>query len=72
MVDGFLPSTGRSEFFYVPYYNDDSSSEKNILFRYGTEFAEGTVSPPASVKDEQGNEMEMDVIESKYFKFLKK
>jgi hypothetical protein len=24
------------------------------------------------VKDEAGNEMEMDVIEAKYFKFLKK
>lgn len=72
MVDGFLPSTGKVNSFYVPYYNDDSGSEKNVLFRYGTEFGDGNVTPPASVKDEQGNEMEMDVIESKYFKFIKK
>ncbi|MEN0058314.1 MAG: hypothetical protein AAGB31_05730 [Bdellovibrio sp.] len=72
MVDGFLPSNGKVLSFYVPYYNDDSGSEKNVLFRYGTEYTEGEVSPPAAVKDEQGQDMEMDVIESKYFKFLKK
>lgn len=72
MVDGFLPASAKVNSFYVPYYNDDSGSEKNVLFRYGTEFTEGGVTPPASVKDEEGNEMEMDVIESKYFKFLKK
>lgn len=72
MVDGFLPATGKVSSFYVPYYNDDSGSEKNVLFRYGTEYTEGNVTPPSAVKDESGNEMEMDVIESKYFKFLKK
>lgn len=72
MVDGFLPANGSVASFYVPYYNDDSGSEKNVLFQYGTEFTEGSVTPPASVKDEDGNDMEMDVIESKYFKFLKK
>ncbi|MNJ94676.1 hypothetical protein D3C87_123780 [compost metagenome] len=72
MVDGFLPSTGKVMSFYVPYYNDDSGSEKNVLFKYGTEFTDSEVNPPAAVKDEDGNEMEMDVIESKYFKFIKK
>lgn len=72
MVDGFLPANGQVASFYVPYYNDDSGAEKNVLFRYGTEFTENGVVPPVSVKDESGNEMEMDVIESKYFKFLKK
>lgn len=72
MVDGFLPASGKVMSFYVPYYNDDSGAEKNILFRYGTEFTEGSVTPPASVKDSEGNDMEMDVLESKYFKFIKK
>lgn len=72
MVDGFLPSAAKVASFFVPYYNDDSGSEKNVLFRFGTEFTESSVTPPASVKDEDGNEMEMDVIESKYFKFIKK
>lgn len=72
MVDGFLPSNAKVASFYVPYYNDDSGSEKNVLFREGTEFDSGGVRPPAGVKDEEGNEMEMDVIEAKYFKFIKK
>lgn len=72
MVDGFLPATGKVLSFYVPYYNDDSGDEKNVLFRYGTEYTESNVTPPTSVKDSSGNEMEMDVIESKYFKFIKK
>lgn len=72
MVDGFLPAKGKVMSFFVPYYNDESGSEKNLLFRYGTEFKEGSVNPPAEVKDDDGNAMEMDVIESKYFKFIKK
>ena len=72
MVDGFLPNNDKDDSFYVPYYNEDSGSEKNVLFRYGTEFKEGAVTPPLQVKDEAGNAMEMDIIESKYFKFLTK
>lgn len=72
MVDGFLPATGSVASFFVPYYNDESGTEKSVLFRYGMEFTENGVTPPESIKDEDGNEMEMDVIESKYFKFLKK
>ena len=72
MVDGFLPQNGKVSSFFVPYYNDNSGSEKNILFRYGTEFTDGDFKPPAEIKDDQGNKMEMDVIESKYFKFIKR
>lgn len=72
MVQGFLPAQGKVQSFYVPYYNDDSGSEKNVLFRYGQEFTDSGVTPPAGVKDEKGAEMEMDVVEAKYFKFLKK
>jgi hypothetical protein len=72
MVDGFLPSQAKVESFYVPYYNEDAGSEKNVLFRLGTEFSEGLVKLPAQVQDQDGNPMEMDVVESKYFKFIKK
>lgn len=72
MVDGFLPLTGRVLSFYVPYYNDATGTEKNVLFRYGTDFTETGVTPPEVVKDEKGNEMEMDVVFAKYFKFLNK
>lgn len=72
MVDGFLPANGKVQSFYVPYYNDEAGSEKNVLFRYGNEFSDQGVTPPAEVKDEDGNPMEVDVIEAKYFKFLQR
>jgi hypothetical protein len=72
MVAGFLPDNGMVESFYVPYYNEASGTEKMVLFRKGTEYKDGEINPPAQVKDSGGEEMEMDVIEAKYFKFLKK
>lgn len=72
MVDGFLPSNAKVNSFFVPYYNESLGSEKSVLFRYGTEFQEGQLNPPAEVKDDSGEVMEIDVIESKYFKFIKK
>jgi hypothetical protein len=72
MVQGFLPLSGKVSSFYVPYYSEESNEEKVVLFREGQEFtAEGDLQPP-SVTDSKGSEMEMDVIEAKYFKFLKK
>lgn len=72
MVDGFLPANAKVESFYVPYFHEDSGSEKNVLFKSGQEFADGQVKPPAEVKDPSGNVLEIDVMESKYFKFITK
>lgn len=70
MVDGFLPVNGKVLSFFVPYFNEDVGSEKKVLFRYGNEFGDEGVTPPKEVKDDDGNLMELDVIEAKYFKFL--
>ena len=72
MVQGFLPSSGLVMSFFVPYYNDEVGSEKNVLFTFGKEYTESSLTPPAEVKDADGNVMEMDVVEAKYFKFIKK
>lgn len=72
MVDGFLPSGASVASFYVPYYSDESGTEKMVLFSVGKEFSDGSVHPPKDVKDNDGHLMEMDIIEAKYFKFLKK
>lgn len=72
MVAGFLPSNAVVESFYVPYFNEESGNEKMILFNKGKEFTDAGVKPPDEVKDTNGSHMEMDVIEAKYFKFLKK
>ena len=71
MVQGFIPSTSKIVSFYVPYYNEDSDTEKNVLFTYGKEFSDASVKIPSDVKDESGAAMEIDVIEAKYFKFIK-
>ncbi len=71
MVAGFLPANARVESFYVPYYSDATGNEKMVLFEHGKQFKDGEVHAPPEVKDESGEPMEMDVIEAKYFKFLK-
>ncbi len=71
MVAGFLPAGTTIESFYVPYYADASGTEKMVLFKNGVEFKGSELFAPDSVKDDGGEEMEMDVIEAKYFKFLK-
>jgi hypothetical protein len=70
MVAGFLPQGTTIQSFYVPYYSDTSGNEKMVLFENGKEFKGSELFPPAEVKDEGGEVMEMDVIEAKYFKFL--
>lgn len=70
MVAGFLPPNAKIESFYVPYYSDESGEEMMVLFKRGEHFDEGGVRPPQDLKDSEGNEMEIDVIEAKYFKFL--
>ena len=73
MVSGFLPENGQVESFFVPYYSEASDSEKMVLFTSGKEFKGAEIFPPEEVKDDtKGDIMEMDVIEAKYFKFLKK
>jgi hypothetical protein len=72
MVQGFLPTKGRVITFFVPFYNEESGAEKNVLFRLGTEFDDAGQLKAPQIKDEAGNDMEMDVVEAKYFKFLKK
>lgn len=72
MVNGFLPDTGMVESFYVPYYSEETGEEKHILFTYGREYNGQGVHYPTNVVDSQNHAMEIDVIETKYFRFLQK
>jgi len=72
MVQGFLPATGKVMSFYVPFYSDGSGTEKNVLFTYSKEYTDQGLGAIPEIKDDAGNAMEMDVVEAKYFKFLKK
>lgn len=70
MVAGFLPGGTVVESFYVPYYSEGSGEEKMVLFTNNKEFGGGQVNAPENVMDSGGEAMEMDVIETKYFKFV--
>ena len=72
MVQGFLPASGKVMSFYVPYYSDEAGTEKTVLFNYGHEYGDQGLQTTPEVKDDSGNLMEMDVVEAKYFKFLKR
>lgn len=71
MVNGFIPNNARIVSFYVPYYNEKNKTEKQVLFILGQDFKDSKLMPLKKISDDQGEEMELDVIEAKYFKFLK-
>lgn len=71
-VRGFLASNVTVLSFYVPYYSDETQERKDLLFMREREFTkDGFVKCP-DVLDSKGMKMELDVIETSYFSFLKK
>jgi anti-anti-sigma regulatory factor len=71
MVAGFLPAGAKIQSFFVPYFAESSGTEKMVLFENGKEFTDTGLGALPEIKDDSGEVMEMDVIEAKYFKFLK-
>lgn len=71
MVTGFLPKNATVDSLYVPYYCASSGNEKMILFSRGREFTDTELNPPSIIDDASGEEMEMDIYEEKYFRFLR-
>lgn len=71
MVQGFIGSNCKIVSFYVPYFNEDANVEKNVLYSDGKEFGAGFLKVASSVVGEDGTELDIDVVEQKYFKFLK-
>lgn len=71
MVQGFITPNCSVQSFYVPYFNEDTNSEKNILYSFGKEYGVDYINIVPSIKDDDGVELELDVVEQKYFKFLK-
>ncbi len=71
MIQGFAPTNTKILSFYVPYFNESNDSEKSILLVHGKHYTDGKILELPKVLDEKGQEMEIDVVEAKYFKFLK-
>lgn len=73
MVDGFLPKNGAVLSFFVPYYCNACGEETTLLFTNGKEFTGANISAPPTAKCAKcGQTAELDVMESKYFKFITK
>lgn len=77
MVDGFLPKGIFVDSFFVPYYCESIDETKNILLIRGKDYEQAGPNTPGKInvnetmKFEGANEeFELDVIESRYFKFL--
>ncbi len=70
MVSGFVPASSRFISFYVPYFNEDLDKEALVLYKLGEHFTTNTVQVQDHYKDAQGNLFELDVVKSKYFKFI--
>ena len=71
MVKGFLPPNAQVESFYVPYFSETKNSELKILFEKGKHFTKSFVNCKETITDDSGVVYELDVISSKYFKFIK-
>lgn len=71
MVKGFLPANAFVDSFYVPYFSEQSSSEKKVLFERNKQFTDKEVNFENSIVDEDGATFEIDIIPDKYFKFIR-
>lgn len=72
LVKGFLPENCVVESFYVPFFNEEAGVEMLVLFSNGKEYSNGDVHFPIEIKSEDGSPMQLDVVASNYFKFLKR
>lgn len=71
MIDSVKPKAALVVSFYVPYYNEEKNIEKNILYVRGKDFDENGVKVESVISDDEGGQLEIDVIADKYFHFLK-
>lgn len=72
MVEGFIQPNFQILSFYVPYYNEEKDLEKLVLVHYGKDFTKDSNTISQEITDADGLVYELDVIPTKYFKFLSK
>lgn len=72
MIASFIPKKAMIKSFYVPYYSEETGEERDVLLRFGVDFDDVEAKLPNSIVDSMNNPMVAEVVESKYFKFLKR
>ena len=75
MVEGFIPKNSVVRSFKVPYYCETCEADKSYTFVLGREYVQnddGTfvLKVPPNTCERSDCEMEPDVVEQKYFRFL--
>lgn len=70
MVKGFLAPNATVESFYVPYFSEESNLEKKILFERDKHYTDSSINFESTIVD-GGVSYDVDIIPSKYFKFMK-
>lgn len=70
LVAGFLRPGSEVESFYVPFFCEKCEIQTPMLFTKGKEFIGNKVETPAVSCQKCKGPTEIDIIESKYFKFL--
>lgn len=70
MISNFLPKKSSVKSFYIPYYSQESGEERNVLLRYGVDYDDKEVRTPKDIVDSLNNPMDIEFVESKYYKFL--
>lgn len=71
-IRGFLGDNMTVRSFYVPFYSDETHESQNILMTVGKDFTPDGFYKIPKAFDSKGKEMEIDVDQLTYFKFLKK
>jgi hypothetical protein len=78
MVEGFLPPSSVVKSFKVPFYCESCDKDMTSTFVLGREYDYDKASGklilriPDNTCDQAACEMEVDVVEQKYFRFLNK
>lgn len=72
MIDGIMVKNGRIDSFYVPYFCENCDTARLILVEKERDYLDGKLVLSEFIKCSQcSEEAEIDIIESKYLKFLK-
>jgi hypothetical protein len=71
-VSDLIPKKSIIFSFYVTYFSERLEEEKNTLYVRGTHYEKGSLLTAPEVLDADGQEMEIDVMPEKYFRFLTK
>jgi hypothetical protein len=71
VMKGFLPATFRVDSFVVPFFSEATGENVELQAVRGKHFDETGKMHFDEIKDSQGNPMELDVVPSTYFAFLK-